>query len=65
MSRKRVGQPISITLTDEQRDWIDAQIPPGSTRTEVVRRIIQAAMEAAHSRTVTLTAPPHPPPTSR
>ncbi len=41
---RRIGQPISITLTDEQRAWVDAQIPPGETRTQVVRALIQAAM---------------------
>ncbi len=43
--RKRIGQPISITLTDEQRAWIDSQIEPGGTRTEVIRRIIQRALD--------------------
>ncbi len=42
--RRRVGQPISITLTDEQRIWIDSKIPAGGTRTEVVRGLIEAAL---------------------
>lgn len=45
MSRKRIGQPISLTLTPEQRTWVDAQVAPGGTRTEVIRRIIQEAMD--------------------
>jgi hypothetical protein len=48
--RPRIGQPISITLTEEQRDWIDAQITPGGTRTEVFRRIIAAAMKGEKFR---------------
>lgn len=43
--RKRIGQPISVTFTDEQRAWIDSQVEPGGTRTEVIRRIVQKAME--------------------
>lgn len=42
--RPRIGQPISITVTDDQRAWIDAQIPPGGTRTAVVREILAAAI---------------------
>ncbi len=42
--RQRIGQPISITLTDDQREWIDGQIDPGGTRTEVIRQIIQETM---------------------
>lgn len=44
--KKRITQPISITVTQEQRDWIDAQVDlePGSTRTEFIRRIITDAM---------------------
>ena len=45
ISKKRIGQPISITLTDKQRAWIDSQIPDGGTRTEVIRSIIQQQME--------------------
>jgi Arc/MetJ-type ribon-helix-helix transcriptional regulator len=43
--RKRIGQPISITLTEEQRAWVDSQIVAGGTRTEVIRKIIQQQME--------------------
>lgn len=42
--RPRIGQPISITLTEAQKDWIDSQIQEGETRTQVVRRIINEAM---------------------
>ncbi len=41
---KRIGQPISITLTPAQRAWVDSQIAAGGTRTEVIRRIIEEAM---------------------
>lgn len=44
MSRKRIGQPISLTITDEMRDWIDSMIPDGGCRTEVIRAILQKAM---------------------
>lgn len=40
---KKIGQPISITLTPEQRAWVDSKICPGGTRTEVIRRIIEEA----------------------
>jgi len=50
VGRPRVGQPISITLTDAQREWVDAQIPPGGTRTQVMRAIVHAAMAAAPKR---------------
>ncbi len=49
-SRKRIGQPISITLTPEQREWVDSLIPPGGTRTDVVRGIIQTAMAICHGQ---------------
>lgn len=42
--RKRIGQPISITVTDDQRAWLEAQVPEGGALTEVVRRIITEAM---------------------
>lgn len=45
MSRKRIGQPISLTLTPEQRDWIDSKKEPGGTRTEAIRKIINEAMK--------------------
>lgn len=48
--RKRIGQPISLTLTPEQRAWIDAQIAPGETRTQVLRKIIQQAMDGSKPR---------------
>jgi hypothetical protein len=48
--RPLLGQPISIVLTPEQRDWLDAQIPPGGTRTEVVRQIIQLAMDRRYDK---------------
>lgn len=44
MSRKRIGQPISITLTPELKAWIDSKIEHGGTRTEVIRRILSDAM---------------------
>lgn len=43
--RPRIGQPISLTLTKEQKEWIDSQIEPGGTRTQVIRRIITEAMK--------------------
>lgn len=45
MSRKRITQPISITLTPEQRAWVLDRVPPGGTVTETVRAIIQATMD--------------------
>jgi len=44
--RKRIGQPISITVTPQQRKWLEAQIPPGGTLTEAIRAIFQKAMGA-------------------
>lgn len=44
MSRKRIGQPISITLTPELKAWIDSKIEHGGTRTEVIRRVLNHAM---------------------
>lgn len=42
--RKRIGQPISITLTERQRMWIAAQHEDGESRCETIRRIINEAM---------------------
>lgn len=44
MSRKRIGQPISLTLTPEQKLGSIPKIAAGGTRTEVIRRIIEHAM---------------------
>lgn len=38
------AQPISLTLTEEQKAWVDSKICPGGARTEVIRRIIDSAM---------------------
>lgn len=43
--RPKLGAPISIVLTDEQRDWLEAQLTPGNSLASVVRRVIQEAME--------------------
>lgn len=48
--RPRIGQPISLTLTEEQREWVDAQVVPGGTRTEVIRRLIHEAMQSKKNR---------------
>ena len=48
--RTRIGQPISITLTDEQKDWLIRLITPGNTLTGIVRSIIQAEMEKDKKR---------------
>ncbi len=48
--RPRLGQPISITLTDEQLAWVDAQVIDDGSRAEVVREIIREAMAAAGKR---------------
>lgn len=45
VGRKRVGEVISVCLTDEQKAWIDAQIPAGGSRAQVIRAVIQRAME--------------------
>ncbi len=45
IGRPRIGQPISITLTEAQKEWVDSQIQEGETRTQAVRRIINEAME--------------------
>lgn len=44
VGRPRIGQPISVTLTDEQKAWVDAQIPPGGARTEVIRDLVEQAI---------------------
>lgn len=44
MSRKRIGQPISVTFTPEQAAWLRSKIEAGGTLTEVVRRIVDHAM---------------------
>ena len=51
-SRKRIGQPISITLTLEQIAWIMAQVQPGETKMTVIRQIIQEAMDKQNSAKV-------------
>jgi hypothetical protein len=45
MTRQRIGQPISLTLTPEQKAWVDSKIEPGGTRTEAIRKIIHDAMK--------------------
>jgi hypothetical protein len=41
--RPRIGQPISITVTDEQHAWLISRIPPAGTLTAVVRDLIERA----------------------
>lgn len=41
--RHRIGQPITVVLTEEQRKWIDAQVKGGATRASVIRGIIEEA----------------------
>ncbi len=48
--RPKIGQPISVTLTPEQKAWIDSRIRPRGTRTEVIRMIIQHAMTSSRWR---------------
>lgn len=45
-SKKRITQPISITLTPLQRAWVDSMILPGGTRTEVIRFLVDCAMKS-------------------
>lgn len=42
--RPKLGDPISVTLTNELRKWLDSKIPQGDTsgRSGVIRRILQA-----------------------
>lgn len=42
--RKKIGPPISVTVTPEQRRWLNTQIPMGGTLTQVIRKIIEDAM---------------------
>lgn len=46
--RPRVGQPLSITLTQEQLAWIESQVSkfPGYSRTSFIRAVIHGAMIA-------------------
>jgi hypothetical protein len=44
------GHPLSITLTDEQREWIDSRLAPAEPRTVFIRRLIQEAMERDKAR---------------
>lgn len=39
--RPKLGAPISIVVTDEQRAWLEARIPPGGTLAAVVRDLIE------------------------
>ncbi len=55
LGRPRIASkaPISITLTDPQRDWLLAQVPEGGTLTELVRALVQDAMQrGANPRTL-------------
>lgn len=45
IGRPLLGQPISLTVSDEMREWIDSKIVPGGTRTEVIRKIVNDAMK--------------------
>ncbi len=47
VGRPRIGGfPISVTLTQAQRDWLTEQIPPGGTLTAVIRGLVEAARKA-------------------
>lgn len=41
--RPKLGAPISIVVTDEQRAWLEARIAPGGTLAAVVRDLIERA----------------------
>ncbi len=46
-SRRVVGSPLSVTFTDEQAAWLQAQRAPGEPLTAVVRRCVEAVMGGA------------------
>lgn len=55
VGRPRIASkaPISITLTDAQREWLLAQVPEGGTLTEVVRGLVEEARQrGANARTL-------------
>lgn len=39
--RPKLGKPIAIVVTEEQRAWLDARIPPGGSRARAVRDLIE------------------------
>ncbi len=43
--RPRIGLPISVTVTEDTRKWIDAQVRGGGSRCEVVRRILDMVQD--------------------
>ncbi len=45
VGRPKIGQPISITLTKKQRDWLEAQREDGEPLTRVVRKLISECMD--------------------
>lgn len=46
-SRRVVGSPLSVTFTDEQAAWLQAQRAAGTTLTQIVRNCVQAMMDGA------------------
>lgn len=48
--RPKIGSPMSIAVTREQRMWLFARLGPGESMSALVRSIIQAAIE--HERRV-------------
>lgn len=55
VGRPRIASkaPISITLTDDQREWLLAQVPEGGTLTELIRALVQEAKDrGANPRTL-------------
>lgn len=45
VGRKTIGQRVTIVLTEDQIEWIEAQLVPGRlSRSEAIRRILDKAM---------------------
>jgi len=49
--RPRVGRPISITITDEQKAWLEARRLPGESLCMAVRRVLSEAMKTKKEKT--------------
>lgn len=41
VGRPRIGMPLSCTFTDEQRDFLESEMPEGGSICAVVRDIVE------------------------
>lgn len=49
--RPKADSSLTVMVTTPQRDWLEAQVPPGGSVAAVVRALIEKAMKDSEVKT--------------